>query len=175
MHNKSVRNKSLQHCLTLSTLSCCIVCGSAYGFELDPNDLDTGPHPVLVEPHKQIIPKVRIADAIGWPEQAKPHVANGFTVNAFASGLDHPRWLYVLPNGDVLVAETNAPDRPEDRKGLRGWFMKKEMSHAGAGTPSANRITLLRDADHDGNAEVRTIFLQGLRSPFGMALIGSDL
>jgi glucose/arabinose dehydrogenase len=146
-----------------------------FAMESDPNGFDTGPHPILVAPHKQLIPKVRIADAIGWPDQGRPRATNGFQVSAFAGNLDHPRWLYVLPNGDVLVAETNAPDRPEDRRGLRGWIMKKEMAHAGAGTPSANRITLLRDADHDGNAEVHTEFLTDLCSPFGMALIGQDL
>jgi glucose/arabinose dehydrogenase len=96
-------------------------------------------------------------------------------VQRFAEGLDHPRWLYVLPNGDVLVAETNAPPRPEDRKGLRGWAMKQVMQRAGAAVPSADRITLLRDSDGDGKADVRTVFLEGLRSPFGMALVGEDL
>jgi glucose/arabinose dehydrogenase len=89
-------------------------------------------------------------------------------------GLDHPRWLYVLPNGDVLVAETNAPPRPEDSKGIRAWFMKRAMKDAGAGVPSANRITLLRDADGDGAAELRTAFIEGLNSPFGMVLVGQD-
>jgi glucose/arabinose dehydrogenase len=96
----------------------------------------------------------------------------GLTVEAYATGLDHPRWIYVLPNGDVLVAETNAPPRPEDQKGVRGWFMKRVMTRAGAAVPSANRITLLRDADRDGKAETRSVFLEGLNSPFGMALIG---
>ena len=90
---------------------------------------------------------------------------------AFAGELDHPRWLYVLPNGDVLVAETNAPERPEDGNGLRGWFMRRFMRKAGAATPSANRITLLRDADRDGVAETRSALLTGLTSPFGMALV----
>jgi glucose/arabinose dehydrogenase len=80
----------------------------------------------------------------------------------------------VLPNGDVLVAETNAPPRSEDSKGIRAWFMKRAMKRAGAGVPSANRITLLRDADGDGAAELRTPFLEGLNSPFGMALVGHD-
>jgi hypothetical protein len=95
-------------------------------------------------------------------------------VNAFATGLDHPRTLLVLPNGDVLVAETNAPPRPEDEKGLKGWVTKMVVSRAGAGTPSANRITLLRDADGDGVAEIKSVFLEGLNSPFGMALVGDD-
>lgn len=135
----------------------------------------TGPSPRLPEPNKTLIPTVNIAPAIGWPEGAKPVAAAGTQVAAFAEGLDHPRWLYVLPNGDVLVAETNAPPKPDDTKGLRGWVMEKVMDRAGAGVPSPNRITLLRDADHDGVAETRTVFLENLNSPFGMALVGNDL
>jgi glucose/arabinose dehydrogenase len=99
---------------------------------------------------------------------------NGVTVSAYATGLDHPRWLYVLPNGDVLVAETNAPPKPDDNKGIRGFFMKQAMKRAGAGTPSANRITLLRGLRDDGTAELKTVFLENLNSPFGMALVGND-
>ncbi|WJK11602.1 PQQ-dependent sugar dehydrogenase [Pseudomonas fluorescens] len=135
----------------------------------------TGPSPKLPEPNKTLIPTVNIAPAIGWPAGAKPTAAAGTQVAAFAENLDHPRWLYVLPNGDVLVAETNAPPKPEDGKGIRGWVMKKVMGRAGAGVPSPNRITLLRDADHDGVAETRTVFLQNLNSPFGMTLVGNDL
>jgi glucose/arabinose dehydrogenase len=135
----------------------------------------TGPSPKLPEPNKTLIPTVNIAPAIGWPEGGKPTAAVGTQVAAFAEGLDHPRWLYVLPNGDVLVAETNAPPKPDDSSGVRGWVMKKVMGKAGAGVPSPNRITLLRDADHDGVAETRTVFLQNLNSPFGMTLVGNDL
>ncbi|AXI60604.1 sorbosone dehydrogenase [Pseudomonas kribbensis] len=135
----------------------------------------TGPSPKLPEPNKTLIPTVNIAPAIGWPAGAKPTPAAGTQVAAFAENLDHPRWLYVLPNGDVLVAETNAPAKPDDGKGIRGWVMKKVMGRAGAGVPSPNRITLLRDADHDGVAETRTVFLQNLNSPFGMTLVGNDL
>jgi glucose/arabinose dehydrogenase len=135
----------------------------------------TGPSPQLPEPNKTLIPTVNIAPAIGWPAGTKPTAAAGTQVVAFAEGLDHPRWLYVLPNGDVLVAETNAPPKPDDSKGLRGWVMEKVMGRAGAGVPSPNRITLLRDADHDGVAETRTVFLENLNSPFGMALVGNDL
>ncbi|MDD1126378.1 MULTISPECIES: PQQ-dependent sugar dehydrogenase [Pseudomonas] len=135
----------------------------------------TGPSPRLPEPNKTLIPTVNIAPAIGWPAGAKPTAAAGTQVAAFAENLDHPRWLYVLPNGDVLVAETNAPPKPDDGKGIRGWVMKKVMGRAGAGVPSPNRITLLRDADHDGVAETRTVFLQNLNSPFGMTLVGNDL
>lgn len=132
----------------------------------------SGPNPVLPEPDKNLIPTVNTAKAVGWAENAKPVAATGLAVNAFARGLDHPRWLYVLPNGDVLVAESNAPPKPEDGKGLKGAVMKSVMKSAGAGVASANRITLLRDADGDGTAETRTVFLQNLNSPFGMALVG---
>jgi glucose/arabinose dehydrogenase len=121
-----------------------------------------------------LIPTVNIAQAVGWPENKNPVAAPGMTVNAFAGGLDHPRWLYVLPNGDVLAAETNAPPRPEDGKGIKGWIMKRVMNKAGAGVPSANRLTLLRDTDGDGIAETRAVFLEGLNSPFGMTLVGND-
>ncbi|KAB0506671.1 PQQ-dependent sugar dehydrogenase [Pseudomonas moorei] len=135
----------------------------------------TGPSPKLPEPNKTLLPTINIAPAIGWPDGAKPVAAAGTQVAAFAENLDHPRWLYVLPNGDVLVAETNAPPKPDDGTGLRGWVMKKVMGRAGAGVPSANRITLLRDRDHDGIAETRTVFLENLNSPFGMTLVGNDL
>ena len=135
----------------------------------------TGPSPKLPEPNKTLMPTVNIAPAVGWPDGAKPTAAAGTQVAAFAEGLDHPRWLYVLPNGDVLVAETNAPPKPDDGKGIKGWVMKKVMGRAGAGVPSPNRITLLRDKDHDGIAETRTVFLENLNSPFGMTLVGNDL
>jgi glucose/arabinose dehydrogenase len=135
----------------------------------------TGPDPALPPPAEQFVPTIHIAPAKGWPSGAMPIAAPGLKVDPFADRLDHPRWLYVLPNGDVLVAETNAPQRPEEGKGLRARIMKLVMSRAGAAAPSANRITLLRDADGDGVAEVRTTFLEGLNSPFGMVLVGSNL
>ena len=134
----------------------------------------TGPQPKLPEPNKTLMPTVNIAPAVGWAKGAKPVAAPGTQVAAFAEDLDHPRWLYVLPNGDVLVAETNSPAKPDDSKGIRGWVMNKVMGRAGAGVASANRITLLRDKDHDGVAETRTVFLKNLNSPFGMALVGND-
>ena len=139
-----------------------------------PFSAGVGPNPTLPPPVKSAIPTVVIARAIGWPEGAKPVPATGLSVNAFASGLDHPRWIYVLPNGDVLVAETNTPPKPEDNKGIMGWVTKKVMNRAGAGAQTANRITLLRDADADGVAEVKSAFLAGQNSPFGMALVGAD-
>ena len=131
-----------------------------------------GPAPTLPEPRRTLLPTILVADAEGWPEGATPTAAAGTSVAAFATGLDHPRWLYVFPNGDVLVAETNAPPRPEDERGLRAWFMRQYMKKAGSAAPSADRITLLRDTDGDGVADVRTAFLEGLHAPFGMALVG---
>ena len=134
-----------------------------------------GPTPQLPAPVHALIPTVAIAPARGWPAQATPTAAPGLAVNAFARGLAHPRWLYVLPDGDVLVAETDAPPKPGDGKGLKGWAMKLIMRRAGSGHPSPNRIVLLRDGDGDGVAETRSVLLQGLNSPFGMALVGDTL
>ena len=135
----------------------------------------TGPQPELPPPRSTLIPTVNIAPAKGWPRGGTPQVAAGLQVVAFAAGLDHPRWLLVLPNGDVLVAETNAPPKPEDAKGIKGWVMGLVMKRAGARTPSANRITLLRDSDGDGVADLRSVLLEGQNSPFGMALVGDSL
>ncbi len=140
-----------------------------------PVELGYGPDPSLPEPNKSLLPTVNIAKATGWPDEAKPQAAAGLRVEAFAQDLDHPRWLYVLPNGDVLVAESDAPPKPEDGKGIRGWITEKVMARAGSGGQSANRITLLRDKDGDGTPEQRTVFLEELNSPFGMALVGDQL
>jgi glucose/arabinose dehydrogenase len=133
-----------------------------------------GPSPTLPAPQSSLIPTINVAPATGWPQGGKPDAANGMAVNAFATGLDHPRTVYVLPNGDVLVAESNAPPKPDDGKGIRGWAQKLFMKRAGAVTPSANRITLLRDADGDGVAETKSVFIENLNSPFGMVLAGDD-
>jgi glucose/arabinose dehydrogenase len=138
-------------------------------------DPGVGAEPKLPPPQASLLPTIKIAPARGWPEGGKPSPASGLAVSAFATGLDHPRWLYTLPNGDVLVAETNAPPRPDNDKGIRAFFMRAFMGSAGAAVPSANRITLLRDADGDGSAETRSTFLRGLNSPFGMALVGDWL
>jgi glucose/arabinose dehydrogenase len=140
-----------------------------------PSTAGVGPAPVIPEPVKSLIPTVDIAPAKGWPAGVMPTAAAGMTVNALATGLVHPRWLHVLPNGDVLVVESNAPARPDAGKGIKGFVMKKVMAKAGAAVPSPNRITLLRDADGDGVAETRTEFLKNLNSPFGIALIGDML
>ena len=134
-----------------------------------------GANPQLPAPVKTLLPTVNIASVVGWPAGVMPTPAKGLAVNAFATGLDHPRWLYRLPNGDVLVAETNAPPRPKDGEGLKGKVAKLVMSAAGAGVPSPDRISLLRDTDGNGVADVMKTFLTGVKSPFGMALVGNDL
>jgi glucose/arabinose dehydrogenase len=138
-----------------------------------PVETVSGRDPKITDPRQQIFPTIKVADVARWHGNAKPTAAAGLAVNAFADKLDHPRWLYELPNGDVLVAETNSP--PREGGGITGLVMKWMMKKAGAGVPSANRITLLRDSDGDGVADVRTAFLTGLSSPFGMALIGDRL
>jgi glucose/arabinose dehydrogenase len=161
-----------------SILLLCALAGGAAacgGSARLPLSAGIGPNPQLPPPRTSLIPVVQIAPATGWAAGEAPSAAPGTAVAAFAAGLDHPRWLYVLPNGDVLVAETNAPPRPDDGGGIKGWFMKRFMKRAGAAVPSANRITLLRDTDGDGAADVRTAFLEGLSSPFGMALVGNVL
>jgi glucose/arabinose dehydrogenase len=140
-----------------------------------PDAAAMGPDPTLPPPPKTLVPTVHIAPARGWHAGAKPTAAPGLQVTAFAQDLNHPRALFVLPNGDVLVAESNAPPRPAEGGGIRGWFMSRIMQKVGAAVPSANRVTLLRDADGDGIADTRSVFLEGLNSPFGMALVGQDL
>lgn len=135
----------------------------------------TGVRPVLPTPEHALIPIVNVVSAKPWRAEATPRAADGLTVHAFARGLDHPRWLYVLPNGDVLVAETNAPRRPEDGKGIKGVFFKIFQAKAGGAVPSQNRIILLRDTDGDGVADSRSVLLSDLHSPFGMALVGNSL
>ncbi len=134
-----------------------------------------GKNPTLPSPEIETIPTVSIAEAIGWQDGAKPTVAAGLQINAFSKNLDHPRWIYTLPNGDILVAESNAPAKPDTGFSLRGFFAKKIMKEAGAGVKSPDRITLLRDADKDGVAEVQTIFAENLTSPFGMVLVDNNL
>ena len=135
-----------------------------------------GPDPSLPAPNHTLIPTVHVASATGWPSGAAPRPAAGTAVTAFAQKLEHPRWIYVLPNGDILVAESAAPPKNgHDGNPVKRWFMKKFMAKAGSAVASANRITLLRDVDGDGIAETRSIFIEGLNSPFGMALVGNDL
>jgi glucose/arabinose dehydrogenase len=147
--------------------------GSCAGNADLPVAAGTGPAPTLPPPKKSLLPLVNIAPVDRWQEGEKPVAADGLAVTAFAAGLDHPRWLFVLPNGDVLVAETNAQEKKP--KGIIGRAERWVMKRAGAGAKSADRISLLRDADGDGVAETRTVLLSGLTSPFGMALVGDRL
>ena len=162
--------------LALAVVAALVACGDTAKL---PDTAGMGATPTLPKPVTSLIPTVNIAPAKGWPAGMMPTAMPGLTVTALATGLDHPRWLYTLPNGDVLVAESNAPPKPDDANkgvadGIKGWVMKLVMGRAGAGVPSANRITLLRDVDGDGEAEVKTVFLRGLASPYGMALVGND-
>jgi glucose/arabinose dehydrogenase len=159
---------------TLSALLLLAGCGDTARLHLSDS---TGPAPQLPQPVHSIIPTIEVAEATGWPAGAQPVPAEGLEAHAFATGLSHPRWLLTLPNGDVLVAESNAPPPApgfEDHS-IKAFFFRLFQRRAGSGVPSANRITLLRDADRDGIAEIRTPYLTGLTSPFGMALVGDTL
>ena len=140
-----------------------------------PVEAGIGPDPQLPPPKHALIPSIEVGKAIGWPAGLSPVPAPGLRVTAFARGLDHPRWLYVLPNGDVLVAETNGPGTDPGPPGIKGFFFKKFKKKNGSDVDSANRITLLRDANRDGVVDTRTVLVEGLRSPFGMALVGNEL
>jgi glucose/arabinose dehydrogenase len=140
-----------------------------------PVPLGVGVNPDLPAPQQALIPTVNIATAVGWPANTTPIAATDLAVKSFARDLDHPRWLYVLPNGDVLVAETNAPAKPDDNKGIKAKIQGMVMKRAGAGVSSANQITLLRDTNGDGIADVRSVLLEDLNAPFGMALVGNKL
>jgi glucose/arabinose dehydrogenase len=134
-----------------------------------------GPDPALPAPVRSLIPELKVAPAVGWPQGMRPVAAEGLAVTEYAGGLDHPRNVVVLPNGDVLVAETNRPARAKEKKSLRNMVQSHEQKVAGAGVPSANRITLLRGMKPDGSADLKTVFLEGLNSPYGMVLAGNDL
>lgn len=157
---------------TIVLMSIAVACGRSAGL---PVSSGTGPEPVLPAPQRALIPLVHVARATGWPAGRQPVPAAGLAVSAFATGLAHPRWLHVLPNGDVLVAETNAPPRPDDATGIKGWFFKRFLKKGGGAAPGADRITLLRDSDGDGIADRRWPLLEHLYAPFGMARVGMDL
>src|SRR5690348_5908330 len=156
----------------ISALAAATACGHAARLSVAEG---IGPNPALPAPSASLIPQVKVSTAKGWGPTAKPQAAPDFGVNAFARDLDHPRWLYVLPNGDVLVAESNAPAEAQGLGGLKGWAMKRVMKRAGAGVPSPDRIVLLRDSNGDGVADVRSVFLDHLHSPFGMTLLKGSL
>lgn len=167
-------------CLIPVAAAAIVACGETARL---PFEAGVGPTPQLPAPNRTLIPTVKVSEAIGWTDTAGPIAPAGFEVTALARQLDHPRWVYTLPNGDVLVAESNKPPKepgaPEAKKGpigmIKDFVQGKVMKRAGAEVPSANRITLLRDTDGDGLAETRNVFIQGLQSPFGMALVGNEL
>lgn len=136
-----------------------------------PPGADYGPDPVLPEPDSSLLPIVHVSEAVGWPDGQMPVSTPGTEVTLFAEALLNPRWIYELPNGDVLVAESQAPEGSSPG-GLKGWAMNLVMAQATSSVPSADRITLLRDTSGDGVADERHIFLDELHSPFGMALVG---
>jgi glucose/arabinose dehydrogenase len=160
----------------LALLACAALVACSEIARLPPG-ADEGARPTLPAPVRTVVPTVNVATATGWSQDATPLPAPGFTVSAYQRGLEHPRWVYVLPNGDVLVAESNKPEPPpgEEPKGFKAWAMKLMMKRAGAAVPSADRIILLRDANGDGIAEHKSLFIDKLRSPFGMALVGNEL
>lgn len=136
-----------------------------------------GPNPPLEAPKSSLIPMVGVPEVVGWPAGAAPTAPPGFTVTRFAEGLDHPRWLLVLPNGDVLAALSASEPSPADKsnQGIKGFFQKMLMKKVGSVKPSPNKIVLLRDADGNGVAETKTDFATGLKQPFGMTLVGGLL
>jgi len=166
-----MRRIFLRICL-LGAASFAAACGSPARV---PVSAETGVHPVIPRPKESLIPVIGVATAKPWSDAATPVAGDGLMVRAFARGLNHPRWLYVLPNGDVLVAETNAPKRPDDGKGIKGFFFRLFQAKGGGAVPSPNRIVLLRDTDGDGIVDTRSVFLSGLYSPFGMTLVGDAL
>jgi len=173
-------NVSNRLALLMTTAALLTACGESSNL---PPQASVGPSPQLPKPTTSLIPTLKVSKAIGWAGNAMPKAPPGFKVTALAENLDHPRWVYTLPNGDVLVAESNHPPMPEGANdggtGPIAWAKRTAMGfvmgRVGADTPSANRITLLRDTDGDGRAEVKKVFMTGLTSPFGMALVGNEL
>jgi glucose/arabinose dehydrogenase len=141
--------------------------------EAPPADVAYGPDPQLAAPQSGGLPTVNPAPAVGWPDGAAPVAPEGFTVTRYAEDLDHPRWLYVLPNGDVLVAESSS--EPQEGGGIMGWIRNAVQRRAGALGESPDRIVLLRDADGDGAVDARHVFAEGLNQPFGVVLVGEHL
>lgn len=159
-------------CLVISSIVSLAACSSA---STSSSDAGFGPLPELPAPRSTLISTVNIAPIKTRDDAWKPTSPVGFAVTAFAQGLQHPRWLYTLPNGDVLVAESDAPTQHDEGSGIMGWVRRLVMKRAGAGVPSPDRIVLLRDANGDGVAHTQTVFLSGLHSPFGMTLVDDQL
>jgi len=171
----TLRGLTWRRSLLLVTVAQLLILGACSSSPTLPEAARVGPNPALPHPAHDLIPTVHIARAVGWPSGSAPVPAHGLAVSAFARDLDHPRWLYQLPNGDMLVAETNGPQEPGNSRGIKRKIMAWVMKRAGAGAPSANRITLLRDTTGSGVADFRSVLIDGLHSPFGMALVGDRL
>jgi glucose/arabinose dehydrogenase len=171
LNNKRL-NKIGKRIFTIASLLTVTACGEVASL---PISAGIGANPTLPSPNKTMIPTINIAPAIGWPSNVIPKAATGTQVKVFEAGLDHPRWLYVLPNGDVLVAETNGPKKQSIGFSVRGWISSFMMKRAGVATPSTNRIILLRDLNGDGVSDMKIVFIDGLNSPFGMTLVGNHL
>jgi len=171
---RSLKSPSYRACAMILFLAAGLSSCQSIVTDEKTRDYGWGLNPLLKAPKPQKIPTLAPAKAIGWPEGQSPVAAPGLKVNAFAQGLDHPRWLYELPNGDILVAETDAPEASAEG-GLLAWFAKRVMRYSGSGFPSPDRISLLRDTNGDGTADLITPFATGLNSPFGMALVGDHL
>lgn len=162
----------------LIVLALLVIAGGGFAFWLTRPDearlaveAVMGRQPEITPARQQRFPTIEVADVARWQANEAPTPAAGLAVARFADGLDHPRQLYRLTNGDVLVAESNKP-AGQGGGSIAGWVQNKLMNRAGAGVASANRITLLRDADGDGRAEARSVLVAGLDSPFGMAVLG---
>ncbi len=160
----------------LLTTALAIGHGALAADDFDPKT-QIGPDPKLPEPQQYLFPPMNVAKVVGWKEGATPKVADGLKVEALATGLHHPRELYALPNGDILVVESQGPGvEPVSRpKNLVMGLIMSISAGSGGGGGESNRITILRDADKDGKFEVNQVFLDKLTSPFGVALVGSDL
>lgn len=160
---------SLRMSAAMLVLTCLSACGQKGG---DPAR-QYGPNPYLPEPHQYLVPPMSVPDAVGWKPAETPSVPAGLKVQALANGLQHPRIVYALPNGDILVVESNSPGtepfRPKD------YVTGKVKNVAGAGAKGGNRITLLRDTNGDGTPELRAVFIDHLHSPYGVALVGDTL
>jgi glucose/arabinose dehydrogenase len=146
---------------------------AACGGDVAPPSTQYGARPELPAPQQYILPPMRVAPAIGWGTAQAPVVPAGLQVRAFATGFEHPRSVYALPNGDVLVVETNGPDAPVNRP--KDYVMGLFQTRGGSGAPGGNRITLLRDVNGDGQPDLRTIFIDNLNSPFGVVVVGDQL
>jgi len=170
--NSPIEIGRIRLAVVLSAVLCLAGCGESAP---DPKT-QIGAKPDLPALQQYLIPPMHIAPVVGWQQGEKPAVPDGLQINALATGLQHPRSLYVLPNGDILVVESKAPGT-EPIKRPKDFIMKwvESWATSGGDTGESNRITLLRGANGDGKPEVQSVFLDHLKSPFGVALVGNDL